>query len=82
MYRAKLRSILLVAGLLLSGCIVVHDHPPQGRAVGHHKLHVHGVKCGHVWHSGRWVTVSITHVHGLGCGHFFVNGRWQVSAPG
>ena len=77
MYRAKLCSIVLAA-LLLAGCVVAHGRRPRGRALGHHKHHVHGASCGHVWHGGKLVTVSVGHVHGPSCGHRFHKGRWRI----
>ena len=80
MYRVKLCSIVLAA-LLLAGCVVAHGRQPRGRALGHHKHHVHGARCGHVWHGGKLVTVSVGHVHGPSCGHRLHKGRWQIDLP-
>lgn len=86
MHRARLLRLVLAGFLFFPGCVVVHDRQPPGRALGHYKhvthVHVHAANCGHVWHSGRWVVVSVGHVHHRGCGHWYINGRWQVEAPG
>lgn len=68
--------------LTLSGCVVharpapVHQHH-AARAVVVPRGHVHGHRCGHYRHGGRWYHLA-GHVHRRGCGHVFVGGVWVV----
>ena len=81
-----MKRILIVTLMLISttlgGCLVAPRHHQvhhgHGNVVVVKKGHVHGKRCGHYRHNGRWHAVRRGHAHGKRCGHHFVGGVWVI----
>jgi len=64
--RQVMKTIMLLLGMMLTGCII---HPHR-----HHDHYCHD-HCDHYWWRDGW---HRSHRHYHGCGHIFIHGRWTI----